>query len=78
MSKSKNKLSEEDYSYPYRIVAPSHSSQPARLRTKKEADKYFESVSDQGHQAILSYIDPVDIKLKLVAYNPPSNIKRKE
>lgn len=61
--------SELDKERPYRIVAPTHSLEVCRLSTEKEARKYFNAVSNQGHQCILSFIDTSLMTIKVLAYS---------
>lgn len=74
--KQKYLLRQDDFEYPYRIVAPTFSLDVQRLQTKEEASKLFLAISDMGHQAIMSYIDIKSCKVRLLAYSGPT--KRKE
>lgn len=64
-----------DEERPYRVVAPTFQLDTARLQTKEEAVRYFDGVSGMGHQAILSFVDPNSVRVKILAYSPP--VKRK-
>lgn len=70
-------LTEDDRTDPYRVTAPSLTLKVSRFPTFELAKEYLDEVAHIGHQAILSFVDIKDCRIKVMAYAPPKVFKRK-
>lgn len=65
----KNWYGEEDFTMPYRLVAPSYSLVPLKFVSKEESLKLLNACRDLGFQAILSVVNPKTNRSKILGFS---------
>jgi len=65
----KNWLSEEDFTKPFRLVAPKYSLVTLRFSDEEKATEALNACKDMGIQGILSKIDTNKVVTNIIGYS---------